>query len=78
MIFPANLGAAMNAGSGAINPSGVFDVLAVWAVGTAPTVYPEGTGCGKGELKKEVAAALAGNINFTIPRQARNYEMRRA
>lgn len=34
----------MKAGSGAINPSGVFDVLAVWAVGTAPTVYPEGTG----------------------------------
>ena len=108
VIFSANVGAAMNAGSGAINPSGVFDVLAVWAVGTAPTVYPEGTGrwvrkgqtlhqpalpperqaqvdrtrvglyFGKGELKKEVAASLAGNINFTIPPQARNYEMRAA
>jgi len=109
VIFSANVGAAMRAGSGAINPSGVFDVLAVWAVGTAPTVYPDGTGrwvrkgqtlrtnlhyhpngkaqidrtrvglyFGTGELKKEVAASLAGNINFTIPPQARNYEMRAA
>ena len=31
---------------------GFFDVLAVWAVGTAPTVYPEGTGrwIRKGEM----------------------------
>lgn len=51
VMFSANVGAAMNAGSGAINPSGVFDVL---------------------------AASLAGNINFTIPPQACNDEMRAA
>jgi hypothetical protein len=28
----------------AFNGNGLFDVLAVWSVGTAPTVYPEGTG----------------------------------
>ena len=109
VIFSANIGAAMAAPSGAINPSGVFDVLAVWAVGTSATVYPEGAGrwvrkgqtlrtnlhyhpngkaqvdrtrvglyFGKGEIKKEVAASLAGNINFTIPPQARDYEMRAA
>ena len=109
VIFSANIGAAMSTPSSAINPSGVFDVLGVWAVGTPATVYPEGTGrwvrkgemlrtnlhyhpngtaqvdrtriglyFGKGEIKKEVAASLAGNINFTIPPQARNYEMRAA
>ena len=109
VIFSADIAAAMRMGSSAINPSGVFDVLAVWAVGTPATVYPEGTGrwvrkgqtlrtnlhyhpngkaqidrtrvglyFGKGEIKKEVAASLAGNINFTIPPQARNYEMRAA
>ncbi|HMB79869.1 MAG TPA: hypothetical protein VKI43_07370, partial [Vicinamibacterales bacterium] len=109
VIFSADVGAAMRMGASAINPSGVFDVLAVWAVGTPATVYPEGTGrwvrkgqtlrtnlhyhpngkaqtdrtriglyFGKGELKKEVAASLAGNINFTIPPQARDYEMRAA
>ena len=31
---------------------------------------------GKGELKKEVAAALAGNLLFTIPPNAANHEMR--
>ena len=109
VIFSADVGAAMRMSASAINPSGVFDVLAVWAVGTPATVYPEGTGrwvrkgqtlrtnlhyhpngkaqtdrtriglyFGKGELKKEVAASLAGNINFTIPPQARDYEMRAA
>jgi hypothetical protein len=109
VIFSANVAAAMAVPSSAINPSGVFDVLAVWAVGTAPTVYPDGTGrwvrkgqtlrtnlhyhpngkaqidrtrvglyFGKGELKKEVAASLAGNINFAIPPQAPHYEMRAA
>ena len=31
---------------------------------------------GKGELKKEVAAALAGNLPFTIPPNAPNHELR--
>jgi hypothetical protein len=31
---------------------------------------------GKGELKKEVAAALAGNLLFTIPPNVANYELR--
>jgi hypothetical protein len=87
--------------------TGTFDVLGVWAVGTAATVYPEGSGrwlrkgqmlrtnlhyhpngtaqtdrtriglyFGKGELKKEVAAALAGNLMFTIPANAANHELR--
>ena len=87
--------------------SGFFDVLAVWAVGTAPAVYPEGEGrwlrkgqrlstnlhyhpngtpqvdrtrvgfyYGKGELKKEVTAALAGNLSFVIPPQASHHELR--
>ncbi len=109
VIFSADIAAAMRMGSGAINPSGVFDVLGVWAVGTPATVYPAGTGrwvrkgqtlrtnlhyhpngraqvdrtriglyFGKGEIQKEVAASLAGNINFTIPPQTRDYEMRAA
>ncbi|HZR25731.1 MAG TPA: hypothetical protein VFA59_19185 [Vicinamibacterales bacterium] len=87
--------------------SGVFDVLGVWAVGTPPIVYPEGTGrwvrkgqslrtnlhyhpngkpqvdrtkiglyFGKGELKKEVAAALSGNVTFSIPPNNPNFELR--
>ena len=31
---------------------------------------------GKGELRKEVAAALAGNLGFTIPPNAANHELR--
>jgi hypothetical protein len=31
---------------------------------------------GKGELKKEVAAALAGNVTFSIPPNAQNHELR--
>jgi hypothetical protein len=89
--------------------NGLFNVLAVWAVGTPPTVYPEGTGrwlrkgqtirtnlhyhpngtpqvdrtrvgfyFGKGELKKEVAASLAGTFNVSIPPQEQNYELRAA
>jgi hypothetical protein len=85
----------------------MFDVLGVWAVGTPPTVYPEGTGrwvrkgemlrtnlhyhpngtpqidrtrvglyFGKGEMKKEVAAALAGNVTFSIPPNEPNFELR--
>ena len=95
------------AGRGALGGSGFFDVLGVWAVGTPPTVYPEGTGrwvrkgqqlrtnlhyhpngkpgidqtrvglyFGKGELKKEVASALAGDLTFQIPPRAKNHEMR--
>ena len=87
--------------------TGVFDVLGVWAVGTPPTVYPEGSGrwvrkgqmlrtnlhyhpngkpqidrtriglyFGRGELKKEVAAGVAGNVFFTIPPNAANHEVR--
>jgi hypothetical protein len=89
--------------------NGFFDILSVWAVGTPPTVYPEGAGrwlrkgqtlrtnlhyhpngkpqvdrtriglyFGKGELKKEVVAALAGTFNLSIPPHAQNYEMRSA
>jgi hypothetical protein len=102
VIFSTGSGPAMGAG-------GLFDVLAVWAVGTPATVYPDGMGrwlrkgqslrtnlhyhpngkpqtdrtrvgfyYGKGELKKEVAASLAGNIAFSIPPQTPNYEMRAA
>jgi hypothetical protein len=102
VIFSTGAGAVVGA-------SGLFDVLAVWAVGTPATVYPAGMGrwlrkgqtlrtnlhyhpngkpqldrtrvgfyFGKGDLEKEVAAALAGNISFSIPPQAQNYEMRAA
>src|SRR5579872_3385656 len=101
VIFSANAGAAM------MGASGFFDVLAVWAVGTPPTVYPDGMGrwvrkgeqlrtnlhyhpngtpqvdrtrvglyFGKGELKKEVVAALAGNVTFQIPPNTADYELR--
>jgi hypothetical protein len=94
-------------GGGLVGQSGFVDVLGVWAVGTPPTVYPEGTGrwvrkgqqlrtnlhyhpngtaqtdqtrvglyFGKGELKKEVASAVAGEIGFKIPAGAANHEMR--
>ena len=87
--------------------SGFVDVLGVWAVGTPPTVYPEGVGrwirkgqqlrtnlhyhpngkaqtdqtrvglyFGKGELKKAVATAVAGDVSFKIPAGAKNHEMR--
>ena len=87
--------------------SGFIDVLGVWAVGTPPTVYPDGVGrwirkgqqlrtnlhyhpngkaqidetrvglyFGKGELKKEVASAVAGDISFRIPAGAKNHEIR--
>jgi hypothetical protein len=100
VIFSTNVGPFMSGG-------GFFDVLGVWAVGTPPTVYPEGTGrwirkgqtlrtnlhyhpngkpqvdrtkiglyFGKGELKKEVVAALAGNVTFNIPPNAPNFELR--
>ena len=99
--------AAAGGPMGALGASGLFDVLAVWAVGTPPTVYPDGMGrwirkgqtlrtnlhyhpngkpqvdrtqvglyFGKGELRKEVAAALAGNITFAIPAQAPRHELR--
>jgi hypothetical protein len=102
VIFSTSAGAALGG-------SGFFDVLGLWAVGTPPTVYPEGMGrwvrkgqtlrtnlhyhpngkpqvdrtrigfyFGKGELKKEVAAALAGTLNFSIPPQASDYKMRSA
>ena len=100
VIFTTGAGPMVGAG-------GVFDVLGVWAVGTPPMVYPEGTGrwlrkgqqlrtnlhyhpngkpaidqtrvgiyWGKGELKKEVASGLAGDLTFRIPPRAKNYEMR--
>src|SRR5882724_4613755 len=96
VIFSANVNM--------MTATGTFDVLGVWAVGTAATVYPEGSGrwirkgqtlrtnlhyhpngtpqidrtriglyFGKGELKKEVVAALAGNVLFTIPANAPNH-----
>jgi hypothetical protein len=94
-------------GGGPMAASGFVDVLGVWAVGTPPTVYPDGTGrwvrkgqqlrtnlhyhpngkpqtdqtrvglyFGKGELKKEVVSAVAGDISFRIPAGAKNHEMR--
>lgn len=94
-------------GGGMVGQSGFVDVLGVWAVGTPPTVYPEGVGrwirkgaqlrtnlhyhpngkaqtdttrvglyFGRGELKKEVASAVAGDISFKIPAGAKNHEMR--
>jgi len=99
VIFSATMGLS--------NASGFFDVLGVWAVGTPPTVYPEGSGrwvhkgqmlrtnlhyhpngtpqvdrtrlglyFGKGDLKKEVVAALAGNVTFQIPPGAQDFELR--
>src|SRR5215510_10548571 len=96
-------------GGNAFSGNGLFDVLAVWSVGTPPTVYPEGTGrwirkgqtlrtnlhyhpngtpqvdrtrvglyFGKGEMKKEVVAALAGNINFRIPPNNPDFELKAA
>ena len=38
VIFSANVAAGM------MGAGGVFNVLAVWAVGTPPTVYPDGMG----------------------------------
>lgn len=98
---------AGGAGGGLVGQSGFVDVLGVWAVGTPPTVYPDGVGrwirkgqqlrtnlhyhpngkpqtdqtrvglyFGKGELKKEVASAVAGDISFKIPAGASNHEMR--
>jgi hypothetical protein len=79
----------------------------VWAVGTPPTVYPDGMGrwirkgqaitanlhyhpkgtattdrtriglyFGRGELKKEVSTAVAGNVTFEIPPHATGHELR--
>src|SRR6185295_19565108 len=100
VIFSTAAGAALGG-------SGFFDVLGVWAVGSPPIVYPEGTGrwvrkgqtlrtnlhyhpngkpqvdrtrvglyFGKGEMKREVVAALAGTFNLFIPPQDPNYEVR--
>jgi hypothetical protein len=104
VIFSANTNLL---GGGLSNASGLFNVLGVWAVGTPPTVYPDGMGrwvhkgemlrtnlhyhpngtpqvdrtrvglyFGKGELKKEVVAALAGNVTFQIPPGAQDFELR--
>ena len=101
------LPAGTKGGVGAASGSGFFDVLGVWAVGTPPTVFPEGMGkwvrrgqqlrtnlhyhpngqpavdetriglyWGKGELKKEVATALVGDIGFVIPPREKNHELR--
>ena len=90
-----------------MSDTGLLDVLAVWAVGTQATVYPDGEGrwirkgetlrtnlhyhpngqaqtdhiriglyFGRGELKKEVASTLVGNLTFTIPAGAPNTEIR--
>lgn len=105
VIFTAPAG--VGGGLGAAGATGFFDVLGVWAVGTPPTVYPDGMGrrlrkgqqlrtnlhyhpngkpatdqtrvglyWGKGELKKEVASALPGDLTFRIPPGAKNHEMR--
>ena len=94
-------------GGGMVGQSGFVDILGVWAVGTPPTVFPEGVGrwirkgqqlrtnlhyhpngkaqtdttrvglyFGRGELKKEVASAVAGDVSFKIPAGAKNHEMR--
>jgi hypothetical protein len=94
-------------GPGLLSRANVANVLAVWAVGTPPTVYPEGMGrwvrkgqqitanlhyhpngapavdrtrvglyFGKGELKKEVSTAVAGNVTFEIPPNASRHELR--
>jgi hypothetical protein len=94
-------------GGGMVGGSGFVDVLGVWAVGTPPTIYPEGVGrwvrkgqqlrtnlhyhpngkaqtdqtrvglyFGRGELKKEVNTAVAGDISFRIPAGAKNHEIR--
>jgi hypothetical protein len=94
-------------GSGLLAVADAADVLAVWAVGTPPTAYPQGMGrwlrkgqvistnlhyhpngtaavdrtrvglyFGKGELKKEVATGVAGNVTFKIPPRAAGFEMR--
>ena len=91
---------------GGAGRSGFFNVLAVWAVGTPPTVYADGMGrwlrngqtintnmhyhpngtaatdqarigfyFGEGELKKEITAALPGNMTFEIPARAPNHEV---
>ncbi len=111
-IRPANRQVAHHAvlfagGNGLLQTTNPANVLAVWAVGTPPTVYPEGTGrwlrkdqiiatnlhyhpngqettdrmrvgfyFGKGELKKEVSTAVAGNVTFEIPPHAAQYQMR--
>jgi hypothetical protein len=111
-IRPSNRQVAHHAvlfagGNGLLQSANPANVLAVWAVGTPPTVYPTGTGrwlrkdqiiatnlhyhpngtattdrmrvgfyFGTGELKKEVATAVAGNVTFEIPPHATNYEMR--
>ena len=111
-IRPSNRQVAHHAvlfagGNGLLQSTNPANVLAVWAVGTPPTVYPEGTGrwlrkdqviatnlhyhpngtattdrmrvgfyFGSGELEKEVATAVAGNVTFEIPPHATNYEMR--
>ena len=94
-------------GGGMVGQSGFVDVLGVWAVGTPPTIYPEGVGrwvrkgqqlrtnlhyhpngkaqtdqtrvglyFGRGELKKVVATAVAGDVSFKIPAGAKNHELR--
>jgi hypothetical protein len=111
-VRPANREVAHHAvlfggGPGLLQMSSVANVLAVWAVGTPPTVYPEGTGrwirkgqaitanlhyhpngtpqadrirvglyFGKGDLKHEVATAVAGNVTFEIPPQTNRHELR--
>ncbi len=111
-IRPSNRQVAHHAvlfagGNGLLQSTNPANVLAVWAVGTPPTVYPTGTGrwlrkdqviatnlhyhpngtattdrmrvgfyFGTGELEKEVATAVAGNVTFEIPPHATNYEMR--
>jgi hypothetical protein len=95
-----------NGGSGLATLSSPANVLAVWAAGTPPTVYPIGMGrkirkgqvitanlhyhpngtattdrtriglyFGTGDLRKEVATGVAGNVVFEIPPNEPRYEM---
>lgn len=107
VIFSSSVSDTRDLRDIALNANGVFDVLAVWAVGSPPVVYTDGSGrwvrkgqtlrtnlhyhpngtpqidrtrvglyFGKGELKKEVVTAVAGNLGFAIPPNAAHHELR--
>ncbi len=92
--------------SGSVDGKGYFNVLAIYGAGTAPTVFPEGTGrwiepgetvvmnqhfhpngveqvdqtliglhFGEGELRSEIRAVLAGDMQFLIPAGAASHRL---